>query len=307
MVAPAVTGVTPNEGRSLGVTFVQIDGSNFNLPASGTVRVFFDNQEATEVQVVNSSQIFCLTPRFIQDVLPSPVDLRVENVTPQPDPNPPLVESTTVAGAFTYRRPAIGTNDYSKNACVVKINQSILREFRRYVLENTVMNTHPEYVSPESAVNEEEQQSKSPSVKILGPSIQEDLFYREHGRVTVDQGGGVFEIFDEPVTVQLEYSYVCVGPTSGVVLNLWEQVTKYFQRTPDLQVPIDGQDVSNGFVTYEQGVVFEQRAEVQPPSTRQGVYQAVGSFLLRGVPLLADKIGESREVLEVIVDPQPLL
>lgn len=307
MTTPVITSITPDTGRSLGVTFARIVGTDFNLVAIGTVRVFFDNQEAEEVQVISSTEIQCLTPRSILDTFPAGVDVKVENTTPQLDPNPPLVESDTLVAGFTYRRPSIATNDPANNACVVRITQALIAEFRRYVLENTHHDTHPEYVDLVSQAANEEKQGSPPSVKILGPQIQEDLFYREHGRIDVEVSPGIFETFDEPETVMLEYNYVCVGRSSGEVINLWEVVTKYFQKTTELVVPKDGVDPTNGFVTYEMGVINEQRADVRASATRQGIYQASGAFLLRGVPLLADKVGEGREVLDVLTQFEPLL
>lgn len=307
MVAPTVTAITPASGNSIGSTFVQITGSNFNLVALGSVRVFFDNQEAEDVKVITDSLIHCLTPRTVLDTLPADIEVRVENVTTQPDPNPPLVEPTVLAAGFRYRRPSIATDDDAKNGCVVKITQALVRDFRRFVLKNSHHDTHPEYADVESALVPEEKQSAAPSVKILGPQIQEDLFYREHGPLSVETSPGVYEIFDEAETVRLEYNYVCVGRSSAEAMNLWEQVTKYFQKTPDLVVAKDGVDPANGFVTYEQAVINEQRADVRTAATRHGVYQATGDFLLRGVPLLADKVGETREVTqEVIMEIEPL-
>lgn len=298
MAAPVVNTITPNEGNSIGVTLVTIDGTGFNLAAVGTVRVFFDNEEATEVQVVSSTKLYCLAPRTIQDTLPATIDVRVENVTPQPDPNPPLVEPTTVAGGYTYRRPSIATDDNAENACVVKITQSLIREFRRYILENTHHDMHPEYVDSFSATAEEEKQSAAPNIKLMGPQIQEDLFYRESGRITVDNQNGTFTSYDEPTTLMLEYSFVAIGRSSAEVLNLWTAATKYFQRTEFLVVPQDGVDPANGFVEYEIEPIPEQRADVRTVATRQGVYQATGVFMIRGVPILADPIRPGYEVVE---------
>ncbi len=303
---PTVATLTPNTGKTIGETLVTIVGANFNDEVSGgTVQVFFDGVEATKTALKNSTQIFVNTPRFTQDAPPTVVDVEVRNILPNP-PGPDLTEPVILLGGFTYRRPSIATDDIAANTRVVKVNQELIRQLRRFVINNTKHNVHPEYVDPLGAVTEEEKQAETPSLKIVGPNIQEDRFYAINGRIAVDNLDGTFKILDQPITVMLSYQYVCVGRSSSEAINLWRALTQYFNRTPRLIVPLDGNDPSNGTVDYEIAPIWEERGDARTSATRQGVYQVKGAFTIHGVDVVADEIGIGQELQEgnLILDIQ---
>lgn len=316
MAAPTVTSITPPEGLTRGETFVTILGTGFipptpvlasEAPTGPFTRVFFDNVEALEVGVVNSTKILCLTPRStLKD--PAQVDVRVENVTPPG----PLIEPVTVVDGFEYRRPSIATpRDHSTDEGVLVVTRHVVDELRRHVLENTTHDQHPEYVDALSAAAAEEVQAKTPSLKVLGPAVAEDRFYAINGEFNVQTApnpGGTFDRFSNPVTLQLSYQYVGVARSTGEVSQLFVALTDYFGRTPRLEVPLDGNDKANGVTSFEWSVVWEERAEFRSQATRQAVYQFEGTILVRGVHVAVSKVLEGVDVADgvtLVVDLIP--
>jgi len=87
---PVITAVTPNQGSAAGGTPVTIGGANFK---SG-VSVSFGGEAATNVAVVNSSQINCVTPPHF----PAAVDVTVVN----PDNG-----SGTALNAYTFQSDTV--------------------------------------------------------------------------------------------------------------------------------------------------------------------------------------------------------
>ncbi|WNY25816.1 choice-of-anchor D domain-containing protein [Methanolapillus millepedarum] len=60
---PYITGITPSSGNKLQETAVTITGGNFETPVS----VMFGSEPATNVQLVNSTSITCVTPLSNED------------------------------------------------------------------------------------------------------------------------------------------------------------------------------------------------------------------------------------------------
>ena len=309
MAAPTITSITPSVGLSIGETFVVIDGSGFNDEASGgTVNVYFNGVISPRFGVVDSTRVVAVTPLGQQVGV---VDVSVENVTPQPDPNPDLVEPTTVVGGFEFKRPSIATrSDFTTDSCLLKVNRELLKELRRTVLSNTHHDMHPEYVDSFSVLDEEEKHSEAPSLKLLGPVVTEDRFHALNGVQSIQvipSPGGSFDVQAQPVTVQAEYQYVGVGRSKGETMNLFAALSRYFNRTPFLAVPQDGIDPANGIVEYELQTVWEQRAEFAERATREAIYQFSGAFRVRGIHLVSDKAFEGRDVVDIVtvVEPNP--
>lgn len=299
MAAPTVNTVTPNNGFSIGETFVTIDGTGFNLAATGTVKVKFNGVEATEVKVISSTTLTCLTPRGIPDT--NPIDVEVINVTPNP-PGPDLEEGTTVVGAFTYRRPNIATRrDHTTDGTILCLTRKLVSDLRQYVIENVRYDTHPEYVDQVSVLEEEEVQASLPSLKIIGPEVQEETGeYRANGRLdSEDQvAPDTWDQYQQPLSLRLTWNYVGVGRTKGEAFNLYEAMALYFERTPELEVFVNGVDDTNGVALFEMEQIWEEQASFRSQATRQAIYQFTGSFEVRGVPALAHKVGEVPELTE---------
>lgn len=295
MAAPVISAVTPAEGLSVGKTFVSITGTGFNDEASGgTVRVLFGGVPSLEFGVVDATEVIALTPGGAVGA----VDVVVENVTPNPTPPPDdVVEPDTVVDGFEYKRPVVATRpDLTSHSPTAIVTRTLLEDLRRTVIANVHHDMHPEYVDP--LLTTEEKQAEAPNLKILGPATPEDRFHAINERVVVDQGGGVFKTFDNPVTLRLDYAYVGVGRTPGEAHNLLLAVTRYFKQTPFLQVFANGVDDSDGIVEFEMSVVWEQRADFRSQATRQAVYQFEGAFTVRGVHVVTDQVGEGRELAD---------
>lgn len=298
MAAPTISSVLPSEGLSIGETFVQIDGTGFNDEISGgTVKVLFGGVEALNYGVVDSTKVVALTPGGLVGV----VDVTVENVTPQPDPDPDLVEPTTVVGGFEYKRPSIATRrDRLTDSAPLIVTRTLIEELKRTVIENVDYDMHPEYVDPLGAVEEQEAQAQNPGLILRGPRLSEDRFRSVNGPFNDPTMDG-FNVHVQPVTVRMDFQYVGVGRTSGEAMNLWAALTRYFNRTAFLKVPRDGVDPANGVIEFEVGVTFEERADFRSPS-REGVYQFTGGFAVFGVHTVADKLGEGMDTEEIVTD-----
>lgn len=306
MAAPTISAVTPAEGLSVGKTFVEITGTGFNDEVSGgTVRVFFGGVASPEFGVVDDTKVIALTPGGAL----GKVDVVVENVTPNPSPPPDdLVEPGTLVEGFEYKRPVVATReDLTTHSPTAIVTRTLLEDLRRTVIANIHHDMHPEYVDP--LLDTQEKQAAAPSLKILGPTTPEDREHAINERVVVDQGGGVFGVFDNPVTLRLDYAYVGVGRTAGEAHNLFLAVTRYFKQTPFLQVFANGVDDADGVVEFELAVIWEQRADFRSQATRQAIYQFEGAFTVRGIHVVTDPVGEGRELaddvtVEVVSIPQ---
>ena len=297
MAAPIVSGVSPANGLSLGETFVTITGTGFNDELSGgSVRVFFGTLEAKEAGLVNATTILALTP---PGALGS-VDVVVQNITPQPDPTPPLVEPGSLVAGFEYRRPSIETRiDRTTDDAILIVTRTLVSELRRTVLENTHHDMHPEYVDATSATEEQEVQATAPSLKVIGPDVQEDRFYALNGRFAIETlagspGGAQYSVFAQPVTVSLRFDYAGLARTKGEAMNLWGALTLFIDRTPYLAVPQDGLDPANGTLQFELNPVWDQRGVFSSKTTRDGFVQFTGAMMLRGVHTVSRQAAESR-------------
>jgi len=299
MVAPTVNTLTPNTGFSRGGTCVTIDGADFLLPsAGGTVKVYFNDVEAVEGGPVDDTTVLVLTPPGILGV----VDVRVENV-----PDTGTTEPTTVVGGFTYQLPQLETNrdlGVSEDSVLLLVTRTLIKEFRRAVIANTHHDIHPEYVDALSASQGQEVQAVAPNLKVIGPNVSEDRFYSLNGRFNIETVPG-FDVYDQPVTVRLDYDYVGVGRSKGEAFNLWSAITAYLNRSIFLEVPKDGLDPVNGVIAFELNPTFDERAKFRT-TTRQGFHQFTGALHLRGVHAVANLVCPGRRVVDCVIVTEKL-
>lgn len=292
MAAPTINSVSPARGLSLGDTFVVITGAGFNVE-HGTLKVYFGDQEATEYGAVSATQVIARTPGGPVGA----VDVTVQNLTLQ-DPNPPIVEGAVLPDGFTFHLPAIDTRpDYANDQAILLVHRWLVLELRRTVIANVSHEMHPEYSAAEDAALAQETQAEAPSLKLVGPTLQEDRFYAHNGDFNVDDDIS-FSRYSQPTTVRMDYQFVGVGRTSGEAMNLWAALARYFNRTGALVVPKDGADTANGTVSFELDPSWEQTGEFSRPVAREGFHQFSGSFSIRGVHVLGEKVSEGREVNE---------
>lgn len=302
MVAPTINTVTPSEGQSRGETFVRIVGTNFNLVAQGTVRVTFGGIEASNVAVASATEIMCLSPRA---TALGAVNVQVTNITPD-EPNPPIEESATLAGAFTYKRPSIATpGDFSNHPLIALAIRQLLVDLRLYVLANTHHAMHPEYASALDAAIPSEHQATVPSLKLMGPQVTEDAFYAWRGPIVDDLVTGTtprrFSDYHEPTAVRLTFDLIGVAKTPEESSALWVAAMAYFKSTPDLRLTYQGQAVE-----IEMQTTWDQRGDFSAPAGREGIYQFTLQFQLRGLQVFYGKRSEGAEVLETPITAQPL-
>lgn len=306
MAAPTISTITPATGLSIGENCVIVEGTGFNdLASGGSIRVLFGGVESPEYGVIDSTRVIALTP-------PGEVgtaDLTIENIGAGGAP----VEGTTVADAFTYTRPDLQTNrdlSASPDSALLVVTRQLVKELRRTVIENVQYDMHPEYVDAESAALGIEKQAVAPSLKIVGPTVTEDPFYRINGRFAIETlagapGGAEFLAYTQPVTVRMEFQFVGVGRTKGEAVNLWNALTLFFDRTPDLEIPLDGEDKANGTISFEINPDWDQRGEFQS-TNRQGFYQFSGAFSVRGIQTVSRPLCESRGADDLIVTPEQI-
>lgn len=312
MAAPVVTSITPTTGITLGETLVTIVGSGFLLTGVGVVTVKFGTLVATEVKVLTSTLLTCLTPRQEAPDMVGPsgpgtlaVDVEVANV---PDPAGPPEPTVTLA-AFTYRRPDLSTRrDHTNDSAIICLNRKIVADLRQFVIANIHHEMHPEYASPVSAAAGEEAQATAPAIKLMGPDFQEvrgDYALNGRQEVALAAPGpspnvAEFDILDEPLTLLVSYDYVGTGRTKGEAFQLWTALQRYFKRTPDIEVFANGVDATAGILRLEMNVIREERGRfrVAVGASRQAIYQFQGSFEIRGLPILNEKLGEGYKLDE---------
>lgn len=281
MAAPVVNTLSPSGGLTVGGTFIDIDGSGFNLAGVGTVTVKFGGRYAAEVKVLSATRVICVTPWGD----PGPVQVEVSNVTGA------LTETTTIIDGFTYARPDLSTRpNLSTHSEVAIITRTLVSEFRRAVLSNTHHDMHPEYADLESAADAQETQATAPNIRITGPDISDDPFYAHRGRIQDAIPGGFTE-YHEPLSVMLTYQCIGVGRTPSEAANLWTEIARYFKMTPMLRVYRNGVDDTDGSIEFEMMTVPEDRARFRSEATRQATYQFSGSFQVRGVLVATSQSG----------------
>lgn len=304
MAPPVITTITPSEGRTLGKTFVVIDGTGFNDEASGgTVRVLFDGVESPRYGVVSDTKVIAQTPGGN----PGLIDVTVENIGPGGAP----IEPTTEVDGFEYKRADISTpRDFSNHPCLALVIKSVIREFRRTIFDRVFHDLHPEYADVASAAAEEEKQSAPPHLKIVGPVVQIDRFYSFNGNQNVQTtpAPGLFDEYNQPVTVMAEFQHIGVGRTNSEAANIHREVERWFNANATLIVPHDGVDPANGFNEYDIMPIWEQRASFGDRMTREGVAQFTGAFVVRGIHIANDKVFEGADTTDevtVVVEPEP--
>lgn len=286
---PTINSVTPTTGLSLGESFVTIDGTGFELPSltpGGSVIVRFGGVQSPQAGAIDANTIIAVTPGG--DV--GPVDVEVENVVE--------AAAVTLVGGYTYVRPVLATRqDGTTDSAPLIVGRELLRELRRTVLQEIYWDAHPEFVTPTSALTNEELQATVPHLKIVGPSVSEDRFYAHNGRFDIQTVPGTptgsrYEVNLQPVTVRLDFQYVGLARSKGEAMNLWAALTRFIDRTPRLEVPQDGRDKNNGVISFELNPIWEQRGEFSARATRSGDYQFNGALVVRGVHTVGGKVFE---------------
>lgn len=290
MTAPTITSITPSSGLAVGDVFVEIVGTNFNLQAQGSITVTFGGKPAVRSAVISATRLFAVAPAGDPDAgsTPGAVDVVVTNTTPQP-PGSPLVESATKVKAFTYKRPSIATpNNLTNHSSVALVTRTLVTEFQRAVLKNTQHDRHPDYASLEAALRGETDKAESPSLKILGPKIRRDRFYSNSDPVDVATGGGNWADMFPSSVVMLQYDIVGVGGDYAEAMNLWTEVSRYFDHNDVLKVNIASSKLGPEDVEYPLEPQWDTKGDFRSHSSRQGLEQFTQTFLVRGVRVSPD-------------------
>lgn len=256
MAVPTVVSCTPDEGHTGGLTLVQVVGTNFRLPtappATGpttapppSVRVRFNGQAATQVEVFSATELHCLTPKALDPLAPEgPVVVEVANL--DDDGNVIVGELGTLADGFTYRLPV-----FEGQGHLATVVRTMLAELRRQVLPNTHFATHTDY-DPQTGdtLNTAEIQTL-PALVLANLLCPSSMSHPEESEVDVDASGGRFVTRRGPVSVDVVYDLIGVSDNPIEILNILHAIRVFFRKNPYLYVPRDPENLAAGDVKYE--------------------------------------------------------
>lgn len=286
MSAPVVSSVTPSIGLTRGRTFITIVGQNFATQAVGEgdqvkVRVFFGTKEATAVQVVSATQLFCQAPAG--DV--GAVTVRVTNVDPE--------ESGTLTNGYTYKRPNLTTKTHFQEVC-----EALVQLFKREVLENVVKMSHSEYDPATGDTKNTPQPATLPIIVLSGPTSggKDTWTVTETAtKITYDSEGNPVSYQKQraPNRKNLVFELTVGGRIDAEAMSLVHHCIQTLEVTPLLEVT-----AGSNTVQYQLEVLEDFDAPAKPSNSN--VFESTCRFVVQGV-LFED--GETLEQGPVVADP----
>lgn len=234
MAVPTVSSVSPAIGLSQGGELVKIAGSNFRIPSSlpappATVSVLFDGAPASDVRVLDSNTLTCLSPTHPATdiaIRPSttpqgPIAITIANLAD--DGSAIVGESVTVAAAYAYTLPK-HTKEFATD--LERVTRAFMDLVRRlgiavsYAIETDYDPTSDDELHVA-------QFSKLPGIAIIGPELEENRFYSineepefDTGTTNDDGSPDGFVRTRVPYTVDLRFQIVCASDNKAELLNL---------------------------------------------------------------------------------------
>jgi hypothetical protein len=276
MSIPRLHSLQPKYGPTGGRTLVEIAGSGFRLRGAEerpSVRVLFGGVTASRVEVVGPSLLRAVTP----ENEPGPTEVVVANLAPDGAQIPGEVAQVT--GAFVYMRPGIAAESE-----LTRLVRTLLRSFKRQVLENTVLT-----VSTDFAWLEDDAVMSHlaclPGLVLLGPELQENRPASLNEGPTRELADGRKVRHRAPYTVDLHFTVVGATDNTVELLNLMHATALYFQRQSFLSVPRDETTSSSPRVRYELAFLPQGELRVTSVPNASNVRSFSGRFAVRGVDL----------------------
>lgn len=293
MAVPTITSLSVTSGPSQGRTLVAITGTNFRaypaIPATGrvpkpnpTVRILFGGEEAFEVQTESATKVWCLTPPGN----PGLVNVTVTNI--DQDGVAVAGETATKTNAFTYIRPYIrvpsgATSVDAYRSDLQRLVIQIIREFKRQVLENTVLKKpRTDYSSSPSSGRV--RLSSLPGLVLYGPRLSPNRFLTENPNENTETDGG-YKARRQVEARDIAFSFTAVTDSAFEALNLIDVLDRFFDKNHVVRLLRNPLVPDAGYVEYD--LVYTDIASVTPDIDGDDQTVVEGGFFVRGFEMQA--------------------
>lgn len=251
MPIPTITSVTPALGHTGGKALVEIIGTNFRAPttqaapadgpvpvAPPSVEVLFGSTLAPRVMWISATRMFVQTPEHDEQ----DVALTVRNV----DDDGILIptETVTLASAFAFRRPQLGTS-----GALTAIIRTLLQRLKRQVHPNVVLSVHTDYDESTTDLLNITKVAELPALVLQGPRLPENRFYSKNALPHVDSSTPEeFFITREPYTVDIEFDFLGISNLQIETQNFMEAVILFFKKNKTIAHPTTNDELELDFM-----------------------------------------------------------
>lgn len=284
--------IGPTQGRTL----VHLVGTGFKVypppnpngvtpvPAP-TVEVLFGSEPAYEVQTESATSVWCLSP--VND--PGACSVTVTNINADGSPVPG--ESVTKANAYTYVRPYVRQPANPTMSVYMsdlyRLVSAVRREFKRQVLENTVIKKpHSEYSREPSSGRAA--LATLPAVVLWGPRLTANRFLTENSYSNHITGATTFKARRPVEARDVSFDVTLVSDNAPELVNMMAVAERFFDKNVSIAMLRDEADPSKGRVEYE--LVLSSPLSMDDETDDQDNCTASASFYIRGFEL-QDTIG----------------
>lgn len=251
---------------------------NATGPTSGvvpeTVRVFFGDQQASNVQVISRGRVLCRAPINGAGV----VSVTIQNIDDNGDPI--VGEEFTKANAYTYQRPNLRSeSDFTR------VIRTFIQDLKRQVIENVSLTTHTDYDDETGDFKDIAEDAKIPGLILVGPDVVENRLLSLNTYRASDAANGV-QIRRNPYTIDLQFQIVGVAELTKQLLELMHGCIQYFHRNKYLRVLCDPDNPGLGYIRYEIDFVDEGgEPNVTSRVNESNVRSFSGTAVIRGLDL----------------------
>lgn len=282
MPVPTITSVDPTLGHTGGGALIEIIGTNFREPtvqtaaadeampiAPPSVEVEFGGVQATKVQWISTTRLFCITPEIDE----GDYDVVLRNID---DAGDPIVgEEATVVGGYRARRVQL-----TAVSDLVELCRSIVLKLRRQIHPNVVIAaTHTDFDGTSADMLNIAKVATVPALILFGPALEENRFYSKNQlENVVASDPEEFFIRRESTTVDVVFEYVGVTNLKIEHLNFANSIIAFFRKNKFIEHPSSGENVEIDFETGAQ-------PRTSPGSNNDNLRSFRGSFLIRGFDL----------------------
>jgi hypothetical protein len=289
MAVPTITSLSPTSGPTQGRTLVAITGTNFRqypaIPATGrvpvpdpSVVVLFGTEEATEVQIESATKVWCLAP--VGD--PGAVSVTVKNV--DEDGDVVVGETVTAAAAYTYIRPYIrvpstATTVDGYRSDLQRLVIQILKEFKRQVLENTVLKKPNKDFASVPATGKVRLASL-PGIVLFGPRLSVNRFLTEQQHENSVYGADQFKSRRQVESRDVAFSFTAVTDSHFEALNIIETLDRFFDKNQKVRLLKNPLNMALGYAEYD--LVYTDIASISNDIDGDNQIVVDGGFFVRG-------------------------
>lgn len=251
--------VRPSRGWSAGGTLVQLDGNEFRMPTKQlarmgitpesppSVRVLFDGVPATNVQVVSSSIIRCVTPPHPPNRERNGVALTVGTVAvtvQNLDDDGNVIGSVVKAAAYSFERPSLGASQV--RGAWVRVIDAFVEHWKNILFENIGFNPSVDYDQDTGDMTGFVGFAELPGLAITRVSFPDSESVPEGGPIVVEGTEDVSIEKRPPMASDFLFSLILVSNNMGELLNLCEVVKTCFRDASMFRVAVDANDSSLG-------------------------------------------------------------